>query len=59
MAANETTDNIHKIEFVVVAVACVLFYHLYLLERERYGHSENQCPYTAFYIMFYISMLHT
>jgi hypothetical protein len=35
MAANETTDNNHEMEFVVTAVAHVLPYNLYSLERER------------------------
>jgi hypothetical protein len=41
MTANETTDNIHKIQFSAAAVACALLYNLYSLERERYGHSKN------------------
>jgi hypothetical protein len=58
MTVNETTDNIHKIEFVAAAAAFALLCSLYSLERERYGHSENQCSHTAFYITFYMSMLH-
>jgi hypothetical protein len=58
MTLNETTDNIHKIEFVAAAAAYALLYNLYSLKRERYGHSENYCSHTAFYIMFYMSMLY-
>jgi hypothetical protein len=41
MTVNGSTDNIHKIEFVVTAVAYALPYNLYSLERERYSRSEN------------------